>query len=178
MGWYSQQAMRLLRQKWKNPTQLAEELYAILSSEDLPMETTGPVTIDKGATDEPGLTMRGFSSGDFVIKIEKNKDDPEPFLYRLGDDGVIGPMVPETPPQNPQGVADQKQKGQTDPGQFLSIGEVTGGSGSTYQVALADGKAIEATVRQIAADEVIPTGTTVYAVKVGQTWYIQPAVWL
>lgn len=54
------QIMRLLREKWKSATGLAEELYAILQ-DDIPWTHSGPVTLSqKEDSSRSPLTIRSF----------------------------------------------------------------------------------------------------------------------
>ncbi len=39
-----EEALRLLRENWPNPTMLAQELYVMLSSPDIPITTSAPIT--------------------------------------------------------------------------------------------------------------------------------------
>lgn len=64
---YSAQALRLMREKWANPTQLAEEVFAVFQK---PIPTTlGKTTINVAAgapEDSSMLTLNNFGDGNFI----------------------------------------------------------------------------------------------------------------
>jgi len=57
---FGAQVMRLLREKWKSPMALAQELYAILQ-DDIPLTHSGPMTLAQKTEDSASpLTIRSF----------------------------------------------------------------------------------------------------------------------
>lgn len=165
---FSTQALRLLRERWRDPTDLAEELYAILSSVNLPLSHGGPITIDAGAGGQPAITLRGFDDNGVAIRIERSNGvflDIGPSYLDLGGGEVRNGTTP----------GGQQQQ---DPGGNVFTGEVISGSGANYTVQLRSGEQVPATQLQIASGEVIPAGTAVILVREDGAYYMQAPVWL
>lgn len=193
MGFLRDEALRLLREKWQNPTLLAEELYTILNS-DLPLNIDGPVTINNppGST-EPGLTINQEGGGDIAFQINKNNGDGTQSIVQLsytGDTLVFdGPI---TDPEDPDADEDntEEQTPESSGGGSIPCRVVSHiGSGASYQIALYEQgvdlgitQTVTATQLQIAADAEIPEGTWTFANKISRTggdvFYIQVPVWL
>jgi hypothetical protein len=77
MASLKEQAIRLLREKWANPTILAQELYAILS-QDFPLDSTQGATLDGGNAAAPlPATVRGFGDDGVFLLIKRPKGDVE-----------------------------------------------------------------------------------------------------
>lgn len=83
---FADEALRLLREKWANPTMLAEEVFAILQQK-IPKDS-GALTINIGQGSLPGVTIAQAGSGPFlqfknefgqvVGQIDKNGFSPPP----------------------------------------------------------------------------------------------------
>jgi hypothetical protein len=183
VGIFGNQALRLLREKWSSPNELAEELYAILNS-NVPMTLTGPVTINNSSPTKPALTVRNFGQNDQGVNIQKRPllQGPNfppipgitfPPLGVFGD-GTLGSNL------GSQGQAQQQQQpgGGGFPGKVLS-----GGPGATYKVAVYQsglgGKPTTVSVTQLQIDpaETIPAGTWAMVSQVGSSYYMQVPVW-
>lgn len=64
------QVMRLLREKWKSPWSLAQELYAILN-DDIPLTHSGPMTLDqKQDSTEAPMTIRTFGDSPAISFVD------------------------------------------------------------------------------------------------------------
>lgn len=164
---FGSQALRMLRETWRSATELAEELYAIFANDKLPLEHSGPITLDKPDGTQAPITLRGFKSGDTVLTINRTPDAP--INITLGNpnpDGTI-PLG---------GLAGQSQQQQTPTNTFT--GTVLSGSGATYSVRLGIGQTVNVTQLQINSDDIIPAGTRVLVVKEAGVFKMVVPVWL
>ncbi len=163
---FSGEALRLLRELWPDATELAEELYAIFSSVTLPLEHSGPVTLNNPNGAGAGVTLPGYSSGDQILSIPRA--DGGTITLSLGDNGLVldgGTLT--TPASTTQQQTEDK----------VFLGSVVSGSGSTYKVNLGN-KVVTVTQAQINADETIPAGTKALVLKSGNSYAMQVPVWL
>lgn len=192
MGILTDQAIRLLKTRWRDPNQLAEELYAILTS-DAPVNISGPVTITN-SSGEPDLTIDHQGAGDYSVVIRKaTRPDinfPDlPFLpIDPGDTNWSGWPVddPTNPVEDPDWAPDAppapQPRQQGGGGGFPC--RVVSGSGNTYSCAVyEDGLAAAPSTRsvrqlQISAAATIPAGTWAVAGKAGGAYFMQVPVWL
>lgn len=71
---FKEQAIRLLREKWGSVSMLAEELYAILSTES-ELIHEGGITLQADETDEPAAKVRGFSDDAIILRITRRNGD-------------------------------------------------------------------------------------------------------
>lgn len=193
---FGTQAQRLLREDPWDAQSLAEELFAMFSSDSIPLFHAGPITLTPPPDyTGPLLIFRGFPDGQEIIRFER-PDDPD--ITINGGSIGLGTGYITRQPNNPA----PPFLGGGDPYvDSTSIGEQGGGSGGggggggttstgfagviagqvsggEYNVTLTTGESVQATVGQIAAGEVIPVGTFVVGVIVGSDYYFQVPVWL
>lgn len=159
---FEQQAIRLLREQWPNPTMLAEELFAILSNEKLPLYHEGPVTLAKGDDAQPGLSLPGFNEGDTAISISGDT-----YNITIGGDGLNMGGLPIT---NAGGSPSQGANG--------FYGTVVSGTGNRYRVRLNTGAIVFVTQGQIDSGETIPVGTFALVTKASGNFFMQVPVFL
>lgn len=191
MAIFRKQSIRLLREKWTDPQNLAEEIFGILNSDE-PIEIDGPVTINNN-TDQSPLTINNYSNSDDDVTINRYPDDP--------------PDLPNYPPPPPmdtgdvitihinQDGIDRDRKPPNDPGPPTSDplpgggggfpGQVvSGGPGDTYTVNVYENGlnqpfAARTVIQlQIHDDATIPAGTWALIGKVGNEYFMQVPVWL
>jgi hypothetical protein len=175
------EAIRLLRTKWKTPVPLAEELYAILQSDE-PVDT-GPLAVD-GTQDpgQPAVTIKA-PVGSTPLQIQVPGHDP--ISLTIGADGGLTWSAPVSSPSGDGQQPDQPAGGDV-PCQVLSGGPGAG----PYQVKLypngpgqAAGSTVSAKQLSIADDETIPAGTWALASKTGGSggqparYWLQVPVW-
>jgi len=164
MAVFGTEALRMLREQWQNATLLAQELYAIFTS-DSPVPITSPVSVSGTA----------------------NPTNPAPLQITLGDNQGITVnhgATQTTFSLDPNGNLQQQTglaggTGVIKPIAGGLIGTVQSGTGSTYQVKL-QGTGQVVTVTQLSIDptETIPAGTPVVVVQVGSAYQMQTPVWL
>jgi len=66
---FGAQVMRLMREKWKSPMALAQEIYAILQS-DIPLTHSGPMTLkQREESSQAPLTIRTFGGGTPALRF-------------------------------------------------------------------------------------------------------------
>lgn len=162
---FGEQALRLLRTKWRNATSLAQEIYAIISNPKIPLYTEGPIIIQRGASGETPLQFRGFSEGEPVIEIDRG--DRDPIEITIGEEGFELPLE-----------EDEIEDEQTGDGGNVFPGEVVSGSGETYQVEIIDGDTVEATCLGISDEDEVPAGTSVMLTAHNDTYYFTVPLWL
>lgn len=186
---FQEEAIRLLREKWENPTMLAEELYAMFQAQSPAGATiNAPVKIVNPGGQEPTLTVQ--SAGQLPqIQIQ----GPTGGGNITFDNGQMQytPFVPEDLPPStsftqdpvPQPLPATSSSGSTDPVVF--VGQVSsGGPGNTYQVTIypdgptKTGTLVTCTQLSIANTETIPQFTWTIVVKVGSDYLMQVPVWL
>lgn len=176
---FGTEAIRLLRDDWKVPKMLAEELYAIFQAPDT--TTSGltatapagvaPITVTPNTLGSyaPALSFGG-NAGDPAIGWNPNTgqmqfDAPGGFNFTFpGPDGQ--------PVNYPIGPTSDNQQQDTSNGLSMP-GQITGGSGNTYQVDVylngLNGNKKNVTVTQMSIDPnaTIPTGTWTTVVQSG-----------
>lgn len=193
MGLFKKQSIRLMREDWGSPKELAEEVYAILNSDE-PIEIDSPVTITN-TTNSPPLTLRQFGGTDNGIRIEKYPEPPGEFddvpplefpddvgleiLTLIGTDGTIETGTGDpTDDDDPTTVAIESGGGGGFPGKIIS------GSGSSYQVDVYEDGLTESPTRrtvtqlQIDSSETIPANTWALVGKIGDEYFMAVPVWL
>lgn len=191
MGFMRDQAPRLIREKWADPNELAEEIYAIWTS-DKGVTLDGPVTINN-TTGGSSLTINQGSVGDTAIEINNNPADID--LGDVGDvviednsttiiDGGGGVEFFDDPPDEPEEPQEGEGESQGGGGGGTP-GKVISGSGQTYQVTLypsgpagAAGQTVSVTQLDIASDAAIPEDTWTIVTQSGGSYYMQVPVWL
>lgn len=194
MGLFTEESLRLLREKWPDPNELAEEIYAILNSErptTLPSPTTipatdaanGPLTTYVPVETAPGMTVIFRGDGGGQVQLLGNGD----MQYQAYDPTGIDPGPPP------------KRKIKEILPAIAAIGVVVSGSGQFYQVDLYGNGlygnvlpsgvikdpvdkqdptvTVDAIQMQIDPDETIEPGTQVLLVRVGKRYYMQVPVW-
>lgn len=164
---FGTEALRLLREMWPDATELAEELYAIFSSDSLPLTHDGPITLNKPDGTQAGITLPGYSSGDTIMSIPRA--DGSPITISLGDNGLVLDGGALDTPQGSTGT-------QQDATVFL--GTVVSGSGATYRVKIGTALTVTATVPGINADETVPAGTKGTVFKGGTSYTLLVPLWL
>jgi hypothetical protein len=85
---FADEAMRLLREKWANPTMLAEEVFAILQGK-IPLKTTA-VNINMNGT-SPGITIRNFGDVPFLNFLNEFGDE----VAQINSRGQLVPAQPK-----------------------------------------------------------------------------------
>lgn len=184
MGIFKDQSLRLIREKWRDPNVLAEELYAILNS-DKPIVIDSPIEITNN-TDGPAITINNNREGD-TIQIN---NQPQPPIQLPNYPPVTIPDFPSIPDT---ATIDNRGRGPGDGGgggdggdgePSVFPGQITSGTADTYEVdvyenGLGEG-AVSRSVKQlqIAGDAEIPSGTWSVIGKVGEEYFMQVPVWL
>lgn len=191
--------------KENGATLLSQEMYTMLASQS-PITTDSPVTMKQSSSDVPALTISndiGGSSvniqggsfsfgggGDFNINVGGT-------TLTEGDVTIGGNTINFTPSSLPDGlVVTDPTTGTTQPlTTYIQdqiggagggvMGQVTGGSGSSYTVSLYGNglgagptATVTATVPQILGSETVPSGTYVLVATAGNEYSFQPPVWL
>lgn len=197
---FGSQKVRLLREDWPSPTELAEELYAMMD-DSIPADLgNGPITANN-PTSLPALTLG--TSGDIggvVLQVNGANGQPVGGIV-LGDNGLqfaspsqlqaIATGGPGTLPvfgtNNPPGIdlAGTGTGANTSSAPTSFPGTIVGGAGSTYSATIypdgLDGKGQDVAVTQLQIDssETIPAGTSVIIVQTSDGKYqMQVPVWL
>lgn len=174
MSIFGDQTIRLLREKWRSPVQLAEELFAMFTS-------TGPVTIPAGskvakpADGQPYLTLIGYTPGESAFDYIKPNGDPGgPVPISALPDPLAEVVVPTDDDSTPSATS-------SFPGVVVS-----GGPGDTYDVEIFENGVTQASTRtvsvkqlQIHADATIPAGSSA-VVHLGPdgAFFMQVPVWI
>jgi hypothetical protein len=194
---FGTESIRLLRDDWKVPKMLAEELYAIFN-DDAPVSTAGGLTVTAPTGVAPitiGANTEGayspafsFGSGSDAASTgwnpntgEMQYNSPSGFNFTFpGTDGLpqtvtIGPMPDALNNQQPEATGGGMP------------GMVTGGSGSTYQATVypeglgGDSLSVAVTQMSIDPDATIPAGTWTTVLKNGTgskaSYSMQVPVW-
>lgn len=165
---FGSQAVRLLSQKWKTATLLAEELFTMFQ-DDIPLSQNAPVTIHSDAPGVPALTISTNGNGDTPV-LRIIGPGGQDGTISVGDGGITF-----TTNNNTTNVTQNNIK--TNPTAFF--GTVLSGTGSSYQVSLLpDNKVVLVTQGQILNTEQIPAGTPVVVIKAGSSYFMQVPVWL
>jgi hypothetical protein len=193
-----EEALRLLREKWPNATMLAEELYVILSSPDIPITTSAPITYNQPAgSSAPALTLN-MNPDATGPAIQINPGDGGPTIT-IGPDNIdlgggfllgqglnlqflgtqaLGGGTNTNPGPGGGGGGQQPSASSAMPGQIQS------GTGTTYTVTIypsgLSGSTQNVTVTQLQIDntQAIPAGTWVLVTQNGGNYYMQSPVWL
>jgi hypothetical protein len=186
MGLFAKQSIRLLRERWNDATELAEEIYAILNNDE-PLQIDGPVTINNN-TSGPGITINNGGPGN-TGGIQINRQ-PDP--------GINFPDLPPVPPTTAPVVTIIYNGGNVtsgpDPNGQQPVGggggggcfpgKILSGSGDTYSVAVYEsglaGEPKTRVVKQLQIDpaETIQENTWVMVGKVGNSFFMMVPVWL
>lgn len=190
---YGEQAMRLLKTKWRSATALAEEIYAIFQDQ-IPLSTDAPVTINN-STAAPALQVNQpkVPADNFSFP----NGTPPAFQLTLGgvpgwslgtgaDGGLVvnGPSFNYQPPAGgaPVNLAGGGSgSGGGLPGFVLS--GPTDASGTMYQVKVyPNGLSLAGQVvpvKQLSIDpsSVLPVNTPVIVVGAAPNYYMQSPVW-
>ena len=91
---YADEAMRLLRETWANPTMLAEEVFAILQR-GIPLPRSAPVNVNLAfGTSWPGVNIRQFGTGPimrFKNSAGQTAEITQGFEFIINDDAPIAP---------------------------------------------------------------------------------------
>ncbi len=178
---FGHQAIRLMRERWTSPSELAEELVSMFDDK-IPLDHNGPLTLRKLNANAPGLQILNTAGGD-SLRVEGGEvivKDVTHFTVTGADAIDIGEL--ETPinikgkPYPPEGSG----------GTTVFLGRVVSGTGNTYVVELygkgssqAATKTVTATVPQIADEEQIPPDTWIGAVhQFDGSYEFQPPVWI
>jgi len=192
---FGQQAMRLLRTKWKQVNTFAQELYAMFQ-DDIPLEHSAPITINYAGPDAPLKLDRGFSDGPVITASSGGKDGgmkftPDGSTTIYGDQVVFEYLengeVVRTPVQDLGNKAqdDKKPSASTYPAQVVS------GEAQTYIVTLytngvgSTGTKVTATALGVADDATLDVDSwhmvsaisTVVAGQSKTAYYFTPNVW-
>ena len=191
---FGQQAMRLLRTKWKQVNTFAQELYAMFQ-DDIPLEHSAPITINYAGPDAPLKLDRGFSDGPVIAATSGGKDGglrfgPDGTTTVYGDNIVFEYLEDGEPVRTPvqdlgNKARDEKPTSSTYPAQVVS-GEArtyvmtvyTNGIGST-------GTKVTATALGVADDAVLDVDSWHMVSAVAYTaggqsktaYYFAPNVW-
>lgn len=160
MGMLKRQARRLLRGKFKDQ-KLAEEVYAVLASDDV-IEIDSPVKIGPTGESVPPLTII-------------NNPSPRASIPPIAI-GEAGPEVPDV--ELPEGLEEFTPEG-TGGGAGNSFVGLVGAqtTGVSYNCILTPGplNAVVA-MQNLAVDAVLPVGISVPVIKVGTSYYGFPSV--
>jgi hypothetical protein len=163
---FGTQALRLLREMWHSPTELAQELYAIF--QDSNPTSSGPITITNNTPAGPGMTMNQDNSTGPAIQITKGKT-----TLGIGMDGN-GNLTTSTNGKpavgaGGGGVPGQVQSGGPGAGPYVVKIYPNGLLGATLNVA--------ATQLQIDSGATIKAGTWTLVTQAGGAYYMQVPVW-
>lgn len=191
MGLFKDQVLRLLREDWDSPKELAEELYAILNA-DIPLTLDGPITINNNSS-EPAVTIQQSGPSDSAIQIVKSPlpgfdpGNPPDFglgglgnetLTLVGNDGLISTGTGDA--AQPNNITLSAQGGGGIPARVVSF--VTGSTANYVMRAFPNGLTaasvlVVATQLQIADGEVLSAGTWTILTKLGSKYFMQVPVW-
>lgn len=181
------QAVRLLRTHWRNPTALAQELYAMFTAQDAATQDA-PLTIaNPDGSTAPYLQLPNYTPGNSLIQINGRGGAPLGNLVLEGDSLVFQPAQTGALPTGTVPFA----PGTTRP---LPIGGGGGGgvpgqvvsqvSGSVYQVRIypaglnGASQLVNVTQLSIASGAVIPAGTWTTVINTTDGSYeMQVPVW-
>lgn len=167
MSLFGNAVMRLMREGWTGPRQLAEEIFAILSTVDLPISTSGGIS---STANDPGFAPYEANipdDGGIVLNI-KRKNQPDLPLSITPDGGLDFGGKPVGQGQTGSGG-----------GTTVTSAKVKSGTGTNYLITLPAGNAVVATCIGIAATETVPAGTPILAFKPSAGGYFfQVPVWL
>jgi hypothetical protein len=192
MGIFRKQSMRLRREDWSSPLELAEEIYAILNSDE-PIEIDGRVIINNDGDSTP-LTINQYGGDGDIIEISRRDEPPVQFpeLPPLEFDGP-GDFTVTIIDESGEVSTDTTQDGSTPspqprpdsgggggfPGKVVS-----GGPGVSYEVDVYESGLSAAPTRrtvrqlQIHESESVPADTWALVGKVGEEYFMQVPVWL
>lgn len=170
---FSRHAIRMLRENWPNAVMLAQELFAIFSQDDLPLQHSGPITLVKDPDSQlPPIQLKGFSPDDPIFDFQDGQGES---TAQLSTNDLTGETTePDT------GLTNNGSSSTTTTGGGGGFpGTIASGTGDTYTVTLTTGETITAKCLQISEGETIPADTGVVCVQdsAGAYWF-QVAVWL
>lgn len=208
MGLFREQASRLLREKWANPSLLAEELYAMFTSDE-PVTIDSPLTVTAPeGSQSPPLTLRNFGDDPAMMQFQHQQLPPFffpdlPPLPDPGSGGGVGDFIFTNYYGDGSGETFVNPPPGRDPspgtGTVIGVSSggggggfpgvvVSGGPGASYQVNVyLDGLAKPPTLKavtQLSIDsaETIPAGTWAVigsqTVGSGTNYFMQVPVWL
>jgi hypothetical protein len=177
VSFFGAQSIRLIKEKWKTPMQLAEELYTMITSGD-PVNIPAGSTIAPPAPGQPYLNLPGYTQGDSIMNLTR---DGRP----VGDITVFGDQIQFVGPGQSPGGSQQQQggKGQGSPA-FPGVIK-SGGPGNSYiatifegGVTSTSGKDVNVTQLQIDPSATLPPGlpVTVFLGADGKYWINSP-IW-
>jgi len=163
---FGNEAVRLLREQWPNPTMLAQELYAMFE-DDVPLEHNAPITLTNPGTEAPLII--NVAPGQPAVQFQVD-GVPDGSITIGGDGPTFGGRQRTT--NNTTVIAGG--------GGNAFIGVVQSGSGNSYVVVLDTGLTVNCIQQQIDSNDTIPAGTSVLVIKqiVGGAYVMQTPVWL
>jgi hypothetical protein len=204
VGFMRDQAPRLLREKWPDAVTLAEEIFAIWTSEK-PVKIDGPLEVTND-TGKPSITINQGDAGDVAITINNNPVPvpPDPglpdnvniventYITNIYGDGTTEgfpePPVPPPGPEVPQpGTGENpivaEGGGGGFPGKVISQTSGAVYSVAVYEQGLSESPTTrEVTQLQIHEDATIPADTWTIVGTVGTganvSRFMQVPVWL
>jgi hypothetical protein len=195
---FGSQLLRLLREKWNSPKELAEELYAMLQDGN-PVETAGGLTL----SNIPGVAPLTLKPSDFgtqpAISFGTAADDPAigwqaddagiafdgpAFQFNVMDDGIPSTYDVGGNTKAPNNIVNKITVKLTAGGY---PGKVMSGTGDTYQVQIyptgLSGPSQTVSVKQLSIAEAaeIKAGTWTFVTKTTldkkDFFYMQVPVW-
>lgn len=174
---FSEHAIRMLRSRWRNPNALAQELFAIFSSAELPLSHSGPVTLTIREGTQAPLTLRQFSDGP-VLTFQNTQGQTGSITF--DDNGV--PQLQAA--DGTQSGSEEDDDDDEEAGTSVFPCDVVSGSGSTYTVTIyangrsAAGQNVSANVPSAPTDD-IPAGAKWFVFLRGDgTYELDIPVWL
>lgn len=182
---FGSQAMRLLRKRWANASELSEELFAMLN-DLVPLEHRGPITLTMGPdSTEPAITIRNLNGDIPSIRFTRTADDIPTGSINADGDLLDEEGEPKSTPATPSSGGGSS----TPSDSSVYSGSVVSGTGDTYICTLysdawttpilqgSDPKEFTVKVGQIGATETLPAGTKLVVGLRGTQYFGQPAVW-
>lgn len=165
---FGKAAQRLLREKWTDINTFAEEVYALLNTENIPLTHSGTITL----TTPPGSTepaIQVFGGGGFAFSLTRGGNEVvlDSGGLDLGEDGEVT-----------EDDEDEEDEDTSEEDPAVFTGTILSGSGDSYTVRKSSGGDVDVTQLSIAEDEVIPVGTSVMVFNVNGTYYINVPTWL
>lgn len=167
---FSSQIIRVLRDRWRNATELSQELYALFASDRIPLDHKGPLTLTNEAGTQAPLTLKQFGDGPF-IKFEGPNGEELGAIEDDGEGGITGGG----------GGGGGSGDGSDGAEQQVFAGKVLSGGGTSYTCDLyPDGPDAAAsssvTVRVLQLDDDLPADSWLIVIKTGDVYCAQPAI--